>query len=671
MANFKKFKIAVEAQLQIMMQRGSLFRVDVTGDELWDTYLKSFPEGSNPVYRERTEHDCSCCKKFIQNIGNVVVIHDADVLTVWDVDVGGDYQVVADALAAQVRAQEVADFYLHYEPNIGTDYNHQMVDGVSKRWDHFHFKLPAKFVKPKDQIGTCLSELRSGKDVFKRGLAELTQEAIDTVLELISQGSLYRGDEHKSAVLFFSRHKTAYDKQKTLAGKDLYAWAHAEDAGAVARIRNTAIGTLLVNLSEGVDVETAVRKFESVVAPHNYKRPTALITKDMIAKAQAKVEELGLTGALSRRFAVAEDLTINNVIFADRSVKPAMNVFEELAATATVKPKSFDKVEEISIGDFIKDVVPLAKTIEVLFENKHAGNLVSLVAPCDPEAGNLFKWDNNFSWAYEGDVTDSVKERVKRAGGRVEGDLRCSLSWFNYDDLDLRMVEPGGNTIYYRNKVSIKSRGSLDVDMNAGSGQSREAVENIIYPARKTMPEGEYYLQVNNYCQRELIDIGFEIEIEFDGVTHCMQYPKALKTGETTTVAIIEYRKDTGFQIKDSLPQTQGAGKTLYGIQTGTFHKVTMLMNSPNFWDGQAIGNKHWFFIMEGCKNEGQVRGFYNEFLKPELEPHRKVFEVLGGKMKVEESDRQLSGIGFSSTQRNQLVVKVSGSLSRVLKVNF
>lgn len=56
------------------------------------------------------------------------------------------------------------------------------------------------------------------------------------------------------------------------------------------------MGTLLIDLSNGVDLEKAVRAYENIMAPANYKRPTALITKKQIEAAQKKVEELGLIG---------------------------------------------------------------------------------------------------------------------------------------------------------------------------------------------------------------------------------------------------------------------------------------------------------------------------------------------------------------------------------------
>ena len=41
-------------------------------------------------------------------------------------------------------------------------------------------------------------------------------------------------------------------------------------------------------------------------------------------------------------------------------------------------------------------------------------------------------------------MTDGVTQRVEAAGGNVHAELRVSLSWYNFDDLDLHAVTPDG-----------------------------------------------------------------------------------------------------------------------------------------------------------------------------------------------------------------------------------
>jgi len=97
------------------------------------------------------------------------------------------------------------------------------------------------------------------------------------------------------------------------------------------------------------------------------------------------------------------------------------------------------------------------------------------------------------------------------------------------------------------------------------------------------------------------------------------------------------------------------------------------MMLSPNHWEdtGSGIGNKHYFFMLENCINDGSARGFFNEFLKPELDQHRKVIEHVGVKMRTEKGDRQLSGVGFSSTQRNSITCRITGSFTRTINITF
>jgi len=346
-------------------------------------------------------------------------------------------------------------------------------------------------------------------------------------------------------------------------------------------------------------------------------------------------------------------------------------VFDDLAKSTSSTPKNLDKVEEVTIDKFIADVLPKADSVELYLENRHAGNLVSLVAPVNKDTPNLFKWQNQFSWSYVGDVTDSIKERVKKAGGQVDGVFRASLSWFNFDDLDLSVIEPGGHTIYFGNRSSVSPcGGKLDVDMNAGYGQSREAVENIFYKNSTSMREGQYQIVVTNFSKRESTNVGFDVQVALGDEIILLSYPDAVKDREKITVATVEYSKKTGFRIVKSI-NSKATSKELWGLQTQNFHKVSVACLSPNYWDEQTVGNKHYFFMLEGCRNEETARGFYNEFLNDNVSKHRKVLEIIGTKMKTDTADQQLSGLGFSSTQRNHVLCRVKGNFNRVIKITF
>lgn len=663
---FSHVKKQVLDQFDAMVASGGmLFITDANRELMWDKYLEGFSE------EERQGHNCNCCRQFIKRYGAIVVIKDNKLVTVWDfISSVPEYENSVILLGAIVRASNIRDRFVNDTHKLGTDKNTDIDTKIT--WEHFYVEAPKSYKVDKHKKETIMSDFRQVKQVFKRSLDELTIEASDIVLDLINQGSLYRGNEYEKSVRLFHGCQLVY-KDLPEDQKDNYAWSICGNIlnPATLAIRNTAMGTLLINLTEGMDLDNAVTAWEKVMAPTNFKRPTALVTKGQIEQAEKKIAILGIQDSLGRRFAVPEDISVDNVIFVNRDAKAAANVFEALKEEIVVSPKTFNKLEEVHIDKFINEVLPTATGVEVLVENSHLANLVSVIAPLVPEAPSLFKWDNPFSWSYVNALTDSViKERVKAAGGNVTGVIRISLSWFNYDDLDLWVQEPNGNWIGFNSfKKPAKSptSGQLDVDMNAGVRQTRQGVENITWDDPNKMIEGNYKVYVDQYAMRETQDIGCIVEIEHKGEVFNFDRPEKMQG--KTLICEFHFDKTNGLSFVGG--QTSSVRSIeKWGVNTNRFQKVSMIMNSPNHWK-QQIGNKHVFFVIEGAKNDEAARGFFNEFLNDELTKERKVFEVLGSRLKVEPSDRQLTGVGFSTTQRNAIICRVEGSFKRTLKVTF
>ena len=660
--------------------------VNVDKDELWNTYLDSFPAGTNNIFRERREHDCSCCRQFIKNIGAAVIIKDNQVHTIWELELNDStYQPVCDALDAFVKAHKVTDIYTTTFQKMGTDFNFEEIDGRSHRWDHFFLELPSKFVNKSNSSNEEIKgQFRDTRNVFKRSLDEITMDALDTILELINSNTLYKGEEWKTVLTEFKKYKKEYDKLTSESDKELYAWEKSVTAGiAIGRIRNHSIGTLLVNVSEDMDLDTAVKKYEQITAPSNYKRPKAIFTKKMLEDAKKTITELGYMDSLQRRFATLNDITVNNVLFSNKSAARRMNgaddIFGQMEKEVSVSPKKFSKVEEISAQDFIDKVLPTAKEIEAFVENKHEKNFVSMIAPVNPDTKTMFKWNNGLSWAYSGNITDSdMKQNVKAAGGNIYGVLRFSIMW-NEDqndnsDLDAHCLEPDGNEIYFGNcrKPAIsRCGGQLDVDITHPMEQMREkpSVENITWADMTHMKPGVYKFFVHQYHNRG--SKGFKAEVEFNGEIYAFEYNKPVN--RDIQVAEVTLDMNGNFTITEKLSGISSVtSREIWGINTNQFVPVSVISYSPNYFDEQdGIGHRHLFFFLKDCVNNEEPNGYYNEFLKSDLEKHKRVFEALGAKCHVEDTDDQLSGIGFSMTKRADLVVKVKGATERVMKIKF
>ena len=81
------------------------------------------------------------------------------------------------------------------------------------------------------------------------------------------------------------------------------------------------------------------------------------------------------------------------------------------------------------------------------------------------------------------------------------GVLQVSLSWDQENDLDLHLIEPGGEEIYFSNSVS-ENGGFLDLDSNPACYIDGIQNENITYSDEAVVEAGTYIVKVDpwSYC---------------------------------------------------------------------------------------------------------------------------------------------------------------------------
>lgn len=97
-----------------------------------------------------------------------------------------------------------------------------------------------------------------------------------------------------------------------------------------------------------------------------------------------------------------------------------------------------------------------------------------------------------------GSAFSEFKSRLNRENAQT-GAVQVSLIWGDVNDIDLHVVPPSKERIFYSHKRS-RCRGYLDVDMNVRPPFSKEPVENIFWP-KNNAPRGDYQIFVDYYSR--------------------------------------------------------------------------------------------------------------------------------------------------------------------------
>lgn len=650
--DFDIFSEEINSRLDELIKSGNpIVELDYEGS-LFEIYLNNIPEEYNPIFRVNRFFDGSADRHFINRIGNLAMITpNYRLVYLWDFESKTFFENSRKEMLKVLKKCKIKNAFLTSFDMVGSGPNKDSED-PRITWTHYKYKTPSEIRCSKHDIGDRLGKLNTQYNVFKRTMEECRLEDLESVIELGKDNSIYRASEFLGSLEKWHELKTKYNKKPS----DEFLWFNVIKEGIYICYRNTVVGSLIEDLYNGVDLEKAVKSYESKVAPSNYKRPKALVTSKMVEDARAKLEEVGLLESIYRKAAKFTEIPTDKILFTSQESK-SLSVFDDLKQDAelTVKKKlDLSKAKEIKFGDFIK-LLPKVSKIGLLPNSAVNSSKVVLTNSKNENIPTPFKWDNNFAWSYiESDTADSIVKRVKEAGGVVDGDVRFSLSWDNSDDLDLSFENNYYQKIYFGDKRTLGGR--LDVDANF-SEIVENPVENIYWSDINYLKDGEYRVSVNNYMLRSERNQGFKLQMEVLGEITTYSYPDNDLRSVTTMLKIT--KKGNSIDVTYENPKLIKSN-----VSGNKFIDIKNVIKSPNAWDGETIGNEHIIFLADGVEVKFSVRGFYNEQLNSKLEEHRKVTEILGSKLKIDpvefESTDTAKGYGISTTSNNVFYLRLT-----------
>jgi hypothetical protein len=612
-----------------------MFTTNVEG--LYELYLANLP-GDVQV------HTCNACRRFIEQYGGLVTIDQQGQIksALW-YGTSDFYGPAVEAMRKAVERSKVTGVFYPSKSELGT----------AKTGDWLHFAVATRAVPDANQkMAQKLEEFK----MMQRNLTKYKLEEVEQAFQILNSETLYRSRSVIGPIEWFMN---LHENLKTSPNRANLLWKAVATAPSGWTHQQTLVtGTLLDDLADGKPFNQIKASFEAKMRPDQYQRAQAAPNVGVIQQAEKLFAEMGLAPALNRRYARLSELPVK--LWTPSTVATGSLFGHLLPKAETIETPPVVMTWE----KFQKKVLPYAESISASADESR---FMALVTADDPKAPNLFQWDNPFSWYYAGGADAEMKRRLTREGGQFENvQVRVSLMWDNWNDLDLHVISPTGHHIYYGDRTDRRSGGYLDVDMNAGGPVSNEPVENVRW---RNAPDGLYKVYVNLYTTHRNgpINTPFTVEIAingtvqtFTGETYCGNSDN--RFGNMVKVATFTYPQG------DRVIPTNTYLSGRWNIRD--FAPVTAIVPSPNTWNG-SDRNLHHFLLLEGCKDLTHVgRGFFTEMLKSEYRPIRSVLEAHMAQAQIT-GEADACGIGINPDGTGNLTLKVKGkAMSGVYKID-
>lgn len=442
-----------------------LFRTDAA--DLNALYLDALPA-------ERQVHTCSCCRRFIETYGGLVAIttEGVTVPAMWNPDGVPDfYRPAFEAISARVRKARVTSLFRTKEAVWGNP--------VTGKWSHLSVMPPASFVY-RERALTAGQAMAAAKENFRTvamALSDLTAPMLDEALRILEADALARSEKFIGPVRWL---RQLHERPKGKIGENMLWLAIATAPEGYCHPRASVIGPLLENIAAGLPFAEIKAKFEAMLHPLRYQRPTAAPTAGNIKAAEELVAKLGIAPSLERRFARLDEV---KTIWAPKALpdeKPADGVFGHLKAKGRENvPSVILPPAVVTWEKFARTVLADAAQMEIRVP--YTGNFIALTTAVHADAPPIMKWDhpeerNPVAWyVYHG---GSQASQWRLAGGAwvpITAVVPPPPSWGS------RPMD------YLAHGVVLVIQGAADTRENSGNALFPECLKEELHGARSTI----------------------------------------------------------------------------------------------------------------------------------------------------------------------------------------
>jgi hypothetical protein len=402
---FLAFMERVHARFLNMTEQGTrqIFRTDAEG--LWELYLGTFgakPRKGRKAAAKRQYHTCNCCRRFIENYGNLAIItaEGAVESIMWNpADAPAEYEPALNLMKKAVEAANVTGIFLSPDWKWG--------DPESGGWLHFALPIPPvmRYKPGALTAGQAMAEKLEDFKNVTRALEDYSLPQLETAVTLLESESLYRSEKLLGGVKWLRDLKQIRNHNRGRRRNHLLWHMIGRAPAGFCHPRSGMAGTLLDDLANGMSYADVKRRFDSKMNPMKYQRPVAAPKAGTIVAAEKLVDQLAAAGSLRRRQARLDDIQAAlwvQPLLAEPTTKSG--VFSGLQAKgAGGEPSGQLRVDKgvMTWAYFTDKVLRTLDKLEVYVPP--VGHFVGLVTAAVPSAPPILEWDlpdrrNPVSW---------------------------------------------------------------------------------------------------------------------------------------------------------------------------------------------------------------------------------------------------------------------------------